>query len=174
MTEQPTTGSGSILELTAEPLTAEAFAPFGDVVESTGDAATINQGYGQRFPDLATVDVADEGGRTRISRVRSFPEPQPVQLRLMERHPLSTQAFVPVDGQRFIVVVAAAGEPPAAESFHAFLATGGQGVNYHRGIWHHPMIVVDSTCDFLTVDREGPGSNLDEITVNDRSVHVTF
>src|SRR5699024_4361233 len=115
------------LTLVAEPLTAEAFAPYGDVIESGGDAEPINQGMGQRFRDLPRVDVLNEGGRPAISRIRVTPEPMPAQLRLMERHPLSTQAFIPPDGQQYIVVVAPAGEPPRLEDFRAFLATGDQG-----------------------------------------------
>lgn len=151
--------------LTAEPLTPEAFAPYGDVIASTGESIPINQGKGWRYPDLAQVEVIAEDGRAAISRVACAPEDTPVPLRLMERHPLGSQAFIPVNGQRYIVVVAPAGEPPRPEAIRAFLANGNQGINYHRGIWHHPMIALDAACDFLEVHRAGPGKNCDEVKI---------
>lgn len=151
--------------LTARPLTAEAFAPYGDVIESTGHPIPINQGKGQRYLDLARVDITSEGGRAAISRVTCVSEEVPVPLRLMERHPLGSQAFIPVDGQRYIVVVAPAGEPPQPDDIHAFLAHGHQGINYHRGVWHHPMIALDKACDFLEVHRAGPEKNCDEVDI---------
>src|SRR5699024_2931784 len=127
------------LQLKAAPLTAEAFAPYGQVIASVGEAEPMTQGMGQRFRDLAIVDVLAESGRPAISRVRCLPEPLPIRLRLMERHPLSTQAFIPADGQRYVVVVAPAGEPPQLDALRAFVCSGGQGISYGRGIWHHPM-----------------------------------
>lgn len=153
------------LILIAEPLTAQAFAPYGEVLESSGDSEPMNQGMGQRFRELAEVDVLAEQGTPAISRVRCLPESVPVQLRLMERHPLSTQAFIPTNGQRYIVVVAPAGEPPRLADFRAFVCTGEQGVSYGRGIWHHPMIALDRQCDFIEVHRAGPGKNCDEVAL---------
>lgn len=158
------------LVLTAEPLTAEAFAPYGDVIQTVGEAEPINQGMGQRFREVATVDVLNEGGRPAISRIRCLPEQVPVPLRLMERHPLSTQAFIPTDGgQRYIVVVAPAGAQPRPEDFRAFLCSGGQGISYGRGTWHHPMIVLDGECDFTEIHRAGTGANCDEVELQDRA-----
>jgi len=152
----------NIFRLNAELLSAAAFAPYGQVIESTGDGEPMNQGMGQRFRDLATVDVLAEQGAPAISRVRCLPEPLPIRLRLMERHPLSTQAFIPADGQRYVVVVAPAGEPPQLDAFRAFVCDGGQGINYGRGIWHHPMIALDKSCDFIEIHRAGPDTNCDE------------
>ncbi len=151
--------------LTAVPLSQQDFAPFGDVIESGGPSELINQGSGRRYPDLARIDVAADGGRTAISRVRCVPETTPVPLRLMERHPLGSQAFVPLDGQRYIVVVAPCGGPLRPEQLQAFVADGAQGINYHRGVWHHPMIALGLACEFLEVHRAGPGSNYDEAEI---------
>lgn len=156
----------AVQTLTAEPLTAEGFAPYGDVITSTGDAIPINQGKGWRYPDLAQVEVSAEDGRAAISRVACMPEQPPVPLRLMERHPLGSQAFIPMHGQRYIVVVAPPGNPPDAAAIRAFLAHGDQGINYHRGVWHHPMIALDDACDFLEVHRAGPGDNCDEAAID--------
>ena len=159
--------------LQAEPLRADTFAPFGDVIESTTTPKTINQGMGERFADLATLELDTDGGRPTISRMRCQPETLPVALRLMERHPLSSQAFVPVDGQRYIVVVAPAGDAPKPESLRAFVATGDQGINYRRGVWHHPMIALDRVCEFVEVHRAGPEANCDEVTL-DVAMDVTI
>ena len=148
--------------LQAEPLRADTFAPFGDVIESTTTPNAINQGMGERFADLATLELGADGGRPTISRMRCQPETLPVALRLMERHPLSSQAFVPLAGQRYLVVVARAGAPPGPDDLAVFLATGDQGINYHAGVWHHPMIALDRDCRFVEVHRGGPGANCDE------------
>lgn len=166
MSESQASNNAAVHTITAEPLTAEAFAPYGDVIESTGAFDAMNQGYGKRYRDLAQMDLTAEGGRAAISRVSCVFEEPPVPLRLMERHPLSSQVFVPLDGQRYLVVVAPAGEPPKASDIRAFVATGKQGINYHRGTWHHPMIALDKACDFLEVHRAGPGANCDEVAVD--------
>lgn len=150
------------LVLTAQPLSAAAFAPFGDVIAAHGQASTINQGMGGRCSDLAIVDVTADGGRAAISVIRCMPEPLPIKLRLMERHPLGSQAFVPLNGQHYVVVVAPAGALPQREDLRAFLCRGDQGINYHRGTWHHPMLALDRECEFAEFHRAGPGSNCDE------------
>lgn len=153
------------ITLTAAPLTAEAFAPYGDVIASTGEPTPINQGKGWRYSQLAGVDVTAEQGYATISRVACAPEALPVPLRVLERHPLGSQAFIPVNGQRYLVVVAPAGEPPSLDTLRAFIAEGHQGINYHRGIWHHPMIALDTDCEFVEVHRAGPGANCDEVEI---------
>lgn len=154
--------TGHTTRLVAEPLTAEGFAPFGDVIESGGAFNEINQGKGRRYSELARLDLAAEHGYPTISRVACIAEDLPVPLRVMERHPLGTQVFVPLDGQRYLVVVAPAGEPPAIADFRVFIARSTQGINYHRGVWHHPMIALDADCEFIEVHRGGPGVNCDE------------
>ncbi|MBS0571375.1 MAG: ureidoglycolate lyase [Proteobacteria bacterium] len=153
------------LVLTAQPLTPEAFAPFGDVIAARGAADPINQGMGGRCNDLAQVDVTADGGRAAISVIRCIPEPLPIELRLMERHPLGSQCFIPLSGQRYVVVVAPAGSPPALADLRAFVCASHQGINYHRGVWHHPMLALDRECEFAEFHRAGPGTNCDEATL---------
>lgn len=157
--------SGSPLVLTAQPLTAGAFAPYGDVIAASGQVSRINQGMGGRCSNLAQVDVSADGGRAAISVITCIPESLPINLRLMERHPLGSQCFVPLNGQRYVVVVAPAGEPPKREDLRAFLCRGYQGVNYHRGVWHHPMLALDRPCEFAEFHRIGPGANCDEVAL---------
>lgn len=152
--------------LKAEPLTAAAFAPFGDVIETAGRAPRlINEGTCERFDDLAPVDVFAEGGRPLISIFRAVARPLPFAVRALERHPLSSQAFYPLDGVPFLVVVAEAGRPVSAARVRAFLASGSQGVSYRRNTWHHALLAIGRTSQFLVVDRGGPGENCEEVRV---------
>ena len=149
--------------LTPEPLTADAFAPFGEVIEVAGaaEAMPINYGWTTRFHDLADVEVGD--GRAIISIFRSKPLTPPV-LKVFERHPLGSQAFVPLQGRPYLVAVAPRGNFEVGR-VRLFRASPTQGVNYARGTWHHFLLALEAESDFLVVDREGPGENLDEITL---------
>lgn len=150
-----------MIELVAEPLTKQAFAPFGDVIEIEGATPfTINQGFAGRFNDLANVDVCDDGGAANISIVMARPRPVPIALQVMERHPLGSQMFFPLQERAWLVAVCA--DPQDTTSYRAFRATGRQGVNYRKGAWHHPLLVLDDESRFLVVDRKGPGTNLEE------------
>lgn len=161
--------------LRAQALTAAAFAAFGDVVEADGhDSYPINQGTARRYHDLARVDVSAQGGRAAISVVRAQPQSPPVPLRLMERHPLASQAFIPLTPAAFLVVVAPPGAAPGYGDLRAFLSNGRQGINYLQGVWHHPLIALHQVTDFLVVDREGPGSNCDEAIISNGEVTVAL
>jgi ureidoglycolate lyase len=157
--------------LTLELLTREAFAPFGDVIELDGARHfPINGGTTERFHDLARVDVgSDGGGRPLINVFRGQPRVQPVEISMMERHPLGSQAFLPLGGVKYLIVVAPAGEfdPAGLRAFHT---RGWQGVNYARGVWHHPLIVLEREGDFIVVDRGGSEPNCDEIDLPERYV----
>jgi ureidoglycolate lyase len=145
-----------------EPLSAEAFAPFGDVIEASAEAEVmaINQGWTTRYNALADVAVGD--GRAIISLFRSRPLTPPV-LKVFERHPLGSQAFMPLSGRPFLVAVARPGAFDPA-TVRVFRAGPGQGVNYAKGTWHHFLLALEAESDFLVVDREGgEGENLDEV-----------
>src|SRR3954451_11979961 len=136
-------------ELTPEPLTAEAFAPFGSVIEASDAAAKldINQGHAVRYDRLAEVDVADGGGTPIISLFRARPLAELV-LKVFERHPLGSQTFVPLSGKPYLVAVAPADNFDPAE-IRLFRAEGKQGVHYRKGVWHHFLLALDGTSDFL-------------------------
>jgi len=149
--------------LKPEPLTRAAFKPFGDVIETAGARHyPINQGTTVRYHDLAAVDVATGDGTALINIFRGQPRPRPIQIRLMERHPLGSQAFVPLQRRDYLVVVADPARPVSPGALRAFRATGTQGVNYARNVWHHPLLVLEADSDFLVVDRGGPGEDLEE------------
>ncbi|MGB0630227.1 MAG: ureidoglycolate lyase [Alphaproteobacteria bacterium] len=152
------------LQLFPAPLTREAFAPFGHVIETDGaQRIEINEGTTERFHDLAAVDVKSEGGHPLINIFRGQPRPQPIDIRMVERHPLGSQAFIPMRNTSWLIVVAPPGEAPDPSQLRAFRAGGHQGVNYHAGVWHHPLLVLKPDHDFLVVDRGGPGDNCDEV-----------
>lgn len=152
--------------LPVEPLTAEAFAPFGEVIEAVDTARhfTINGGNTERYHDLANIEPGADG-RTIVSIFRGQPRQLPFRVTMMERHPLGSQAFVPLSGRPYLVVVAPAGPAPKVEDLRAFLARGDQGVNYAPGVWHHPLLALGEVSDFLVIDRAGLGRNCDEVAL---------
>ncbi len=152
-------------EVASIALTADAFAPFGDVIEASDDAEriAINYGYTTRFNDLAGIDVASDGGRPIVSLFRAKPLTPPL-LKIFERHPLGSQAFMPLNGRPYLVAVAPAGDFDPAR-LTVFRAAPHQGVNYAKGTWHHFLLALEAESDFLVIDREGPGENLNEIEV---------
>src|SRR5262245_18628927 len=119
-----------MIELEPEPLTAAAFQPFGEVIEAGEAYELINNGTAKKFANLATVDVSSRGGRTGISIFRATPYPLPLTIRMLERHPLGSQLFMPLHGVGFIAVVAVAGDKVDPSNVRAFVANGSQGVNY--------------------------------------------
>ena len=134
-----------MIDLALKTLTAEAFSPFGEVLETDpAKSYLINNGSTRRFHDLAEVD-AGEGGVPIISIFRGVQCATPAEIRMLERHPLATQAFYPLSAHPWLVVVAE-GEAPAAADCRAFLARGDQGVQLAPGTWHHPS--AGSRCRF--------------------------
>ena len=139
--------------LTIEPLTREAFAPFGTIIEA--DPATmryINGGNTERFHGLARADVVGEGANVIINIFRGQPRAFPYVVNMMERHPLPH-----AEGRGH-----GEDEDGRPGTPRVFQAGGRQGVNYGRNVWHHPLMSIGAVSDFLIVDREGPGNNLEE------------
>jgi len=149
--------------LRAEPLTADAFAPYGDVIDVHAARRNhpINDGSAQRYDDLARIDVHEALGQAVVAIVRAQPAQLPVRLHALERHRLGSQLFMPLQRARFLVVVAPAqAEHPLADA-RCFVAMPGQGVQYRRGTWHHPLLALDAATDFLVVDRRAPHGDED-------------
>ena len=147
--------------VTAVPLTRENFAPFGDVIDASGDNHyPINNGKTERYHALARPDAAGPGGHVLISLAKATPYGFPLKLTMVERHPLGSQAFMPLSPRPFLVVVCrdSNGKPGTP---HAFLTQPGQGVNYPRDTWHGVLTPIGEPQDFLVVDRGGQGDNLE-------------
>lgn len=138
-------------------LTAQAFAPFGEVLEAVGPPdRLINAGLCGRFHDRARLDF--EGGHAGISIFDAVPRALPYSFDLIERHPLGSQAFIPMTAQPFLVIVS--GGPEATPL--AFLTDGSQGINLRRGVWHGVLTPLAAPGLFAVIDRIGPGANLEE------------
>ena len=160
------------IELKPVPLTKEGFARFGEVIEIDGaERVLINEGTTERFHALARLDVSHEGGAPILSIFRATPRPSPIRIAMMERHPLGSQAFYPLQRAKWLVVVSAA-EKPAPDNLKAFIARGDQGVQYARNVWHHPLLIIEPTQDFLVADREGDGANLEEVWFEGRAASL--
>lgn len=148
--------------LVPEPLSAETFAPFGSVVEA--DPSTmrlINGGNTERYHALAEAEALGQEARVILSIFRGAPRAFPYAVAMMERHPLGSQSFSPLTRRDWLVVVAP-DEDGRPGRPRVFRARGDQGVNYRANVWHHPLMTVGETMDFLVVDRAGAGNNLEE------------
>jgi len=145
-----------------EPLTREAFAPFGQVIAvERADHYLINAGKTERYNDLARVELGGAHPRPLISIFRGQPYALPLDLTMVERHPFGSQAFFPLSPRPFLVIVAAdnAGVPAQPR---AFLTKPGEGVNIAMNTWHGVLTPLEEVSDFLVVDRGGDGNNLEE------------
>jgi ureidoglycolate lyase len=144
----------------ARSLTAENFAPFGDVLDAKGAPdKIINQGLCGRFHDRADMDFDD--GRAGISIFKGEPRAVPMVLDLVERHPQGSQAFVPMSADPFLVVVASDSDGTPVDP-QAFVTQAGQAINFHRGTWHGVLTPLHAPGLFAVIDRIGEGENLEE------------
>ena len=147
-------------DLIAMPLAAEAFAPFGDLLEAEGEPdRIINAGFCGRYHDRAGLDFG--AGRAGISLFKAIPRALPYSFELIERHPDGSQAFVPMSEHPFLVIVAPdiAGRPGRPL---AFITAPHQAINLYRGTWHGVLTPLHAPGLFAVVDRIGPGGNLEE------------
>ncbi|MCO8145618.1 ureidoglycolate lyase [Rhodovulum tesquicola] len=157
------------MSLTAAPLTADAFASFGEVIEPGGDFRLINEGACRRFTDLATLDIVD--GRPGLSLFQAEIRSLPHDCTLLERHPLGSQCFIPMQGGRYLVIVAP-DEGGAPGTPRAFVAEGYQCVNIARNTWHGVLCPIAGPGLFAVIDRIGAGGNLEEHRLG-RPIRVT-
>ena len=146
--------------LRVEPLTPAAFRPYGEVLQRDGaELRPINEGTTDRLHALAGIEA--DGGRAIVSIFVGRRRPFPLTITMLERHPLGSQCFFPLQPFDWLVVVGDAG----TEHLRCFRARGDQGVNYRTGVWHHPLLVLQATQDFLVVDRDGAGCNCVETAI---------
>ncbi len=161
--------SDTIVRIPVQPLTADAFAPFGDVIACEGHPARmINQGQTERYHALSVATALGEGAQVGLSIFRNLiTTALPYRIALLERHPLGSQTFMPLQEQAFLIVVAPASSAAAPDesAIRAFISDGRQGITYHAGVWHHPLLTLEAPSDFLIVDRLGAGANCDVHTL---------
>ena len=143
-----------------KPITKENFSKFGDMITTENiKPLEINNGYAKRFDEIAKIDTSSQNGETTISIFSALKRSFPMKIDMMEKHPLGSQAFIPMKETTFLTLVAPEGERPDLEKIESFIVPKGIGVNYKTGIWHFPLISTEDM-DFLVVDRKGSGDNL--------------
>ena len=142
------------------PITKENFAKYGDMI-STKDIKPleINNGYAKRYDGIANLNTSSDNGETTISIFSALKRNFPMKIDMMEKHPLGSQAFIPMKETTFLVFVAPKEEKPDFNKIEAFIIPPGIGVNYKPGTWHFPLISTEDM-NFLVVDRKGSGDNL--------------
>ena len=150
----------SIINIIPKKITKENFSPFGDII-STRDAKPIdiNAGYAKRFDDLANINTSKDNGKTIVSIFSAKKRSFPMKIDMMEKHPLGSQAFIPMKETTFLVLVAPENDKPDLNKIESFIVPSGVGINYKPAIWHFPLIATEDM-NFLVVDRKGAGENL--------------
>ena len=141
-------------------ITKENFAAFGDLISSDNiNPMDINEGYAKRFNNLANIDTSKDKGETIVSIFSTLKRSFPMKINMMEKHPLGSQAFVPMKETIFLSFVAPPGNAPEINKIQSFIIPPKMGINYKPGIWHFPLISTEDT-DFLVIDRKGNNENL--------------
>ena len=151
------------LKLILQNLTNEAFSPFGEVIQRQGHyPKEINYGQTRKYAHLAEIDADHGGGKPVVHIYRSRPVNLPFRIEIMEKHPLGSQAFIPLHNRPCPLIVAPPSERMDIDSIQGFMTNGEQGINLHKGVWHHYQITLGETSDYLVIDRSGSGNNLVE------------
>ena len=162
------------ITINPKPITKENFSKYGDVI-TTKDIKPleINDGYAKRFDGIANLDTSIDGGETTICIFSALKRSFPMKINMMEKHPLGSQAFIPMQETTFLVLVAPKGSKPNINEIESFIVPPHIGVNYDPGIWHFPLI---STKDmnFLVVDRKGSGDNLVLEDLNKEEIFLKY
>ena len=138
----------------------ENFKKFGDMITTVNiKPLEINDGYAKRYDGIANLDTKKDNGESIISIFSALKRSFPMKIDMMEKHPLGSQAFIPMKETTFLAFVAPEGTKPDLNKAEAFIIPKGVGVNYNAGIWHFPLIATEDM-NFLVVDRKGSGDNL--------------
>ena len=141
-------------------ITNKNFKKFGDLISTKKiKPININNGYAKRFNNLCKINTSSKKGNTIMSIFSAKKRKFPMKIKMMEKHPLGSQAFVPMSATKFLVFVAPKGDKPDINKIQSFLVPKQTGVNYNAGIWHFPLISMKNM-NFLIVDRKGKGNNL--------------
>ncbi len=157
-----------------KPITKENFSKFGEMI-TTDDIKPleINNGYAKRFDDIAKIDTSGDNGQTTISIFSALKRSFPMKIDMMEKHPLGSQAFIPMKETTFLTLVAPEGEKPDLEKIESFIVPKGIGVNYKANVWHFPLISTEDM-NFLVVDRKGSGDNLVVENLSDKDISLKY
>jgi len=160
--------------ITPELITKENFSKFGDMITTSNiKPIKINNGYAKRFDGIASLNTSKNGGETTISIFSALKRTFPMKIDMMEKHPLGSQAFIPMKETTFLVFVAPQGDKPDLKKIKSFIVPPGIGINYNPGTWHFPLISTEDL-NFLVVDRMGPGDNLDIINLEQEKITLIY
>ena len=141
-------------------VTKKKFSKFGDLIDTTKkNPISINNGYAKRFHDLIKVDTSKKRGNPIVSIFKAKKRSFPMKINMMEKHPLGSQAFIPMEDTKFLVFVAPIGKKPNTKKIKSFIVPKQTGINYKPGVWHFPLISTKNM-NFLVIDRKGAGNNL--------------
>ena len=150
----------SIINIIPKKITKENFSLFGDIISTrSAKPIDINAGYAKRFDDLANINTYKDNGKTIVSIFSAKKRNFPMKIDMMEKHPLGSQAFIPMKETTFLVLVAPENDKPDLNKIESFIVPSGVGINYKPGVWHFPLIATEDM-NFLVVDRKGAGENL--------------
>ena len=171
-----------MLTLKPKPLTQQVFAPYGDVVDlhNADKQFDINFGLATRYHDVAQLNfdsTTEDAGKLGFSLLTTQATPLPLQVKVMEYHPLGCQLFYPADETAFLVLVAPAAKELDVAKLELFISNGKQGVNYHAGTWHHYLLPLlketQTSANFIIVDRIGSDKNCIETNLSEEIVITT-
>ena len=162
------------LEIKPKLINKENFKRFGDMI-TTDDIKPIeiNDCYAKRYDGIANLDAKKDDGESIISIFSALKRSFPMKVDMMEKHPLGSQAFIPMKETTFLALVAPEGDKPDLNKVEAFIIPNGIGVNYNAGIWHFPLIATEDM-NFLVVDRKGEGDNLVLHDLNKENISLEF
>jgi ureidoglycolate lyase len=162
------------LEIKPKLINKENFKKFGDMI-TTDDIKPIeiNDGYAKRYDGIANLDAKKDDGESIISIFSALKRSFPLKIDMMEKHPLGSQAFIPMKETTFLTFVAPEGDKPDLNKVEAFIIPKGVGVNYNAGIWHFPLIATEDM-NFLVVDRKGSGDNLVLEDLNKEQIFLKY
>ena len=157
-----------------KPITKKNFSKFGDII-TTDDlkAIEINNGYAKRFDGITNLNTSKDNGVSTISIFSALKRSFPMKIDMMEKHPLGSQAFIPMKETTFLVFVAPEGEKPDLNKIESFIVPPGIGVNYKIDIWHFPLISTEDM-NFLVIDRKGSGENLDIYNLDTEKIILKY
>jgi len=141
-------------------ITRKNFSAYGDLISSDNiKPLNINAGYAKRFDNLTNINTSKDGGKTIVSIFSALKRTFPMKIDMMEKHPLGSQAFIPMKETTFLCFVAPPGVSPEIDKIQSFIIPPKTGINYKPGIWHFPLISTEDT-NFLVIDRKGNSENL--------------
>ena len=155
-------------------ISKENFKKFGDMITTAGiKPLEINDGYAKRFDGIANLNTKKDNGESTISIFSALKRSFPMKVDMMEKHPLGSQAFIPMKETVFLAFVAPEGDVPDLNKIESFIVPNGIGVNYNAGVWHFPLIATEDM-NFLVVDRLGDGDNLILHDLNKENITLEF